>query len=91
MCQKEILQCVCVLVIVSDAVSNAVVPQSVFQTIIGDFQKEQKKFVQEQQTKKSGNVWVVFFPVMLRLHQAKLAAGCTAEAQLNLAWRSSLG
>lgn len=28
------------------------------QTFLGDFQKEQEKFVQEKKAKKSGKIWI---------------------------------
>lgn len=40
-------------------VSNLVPPVHI-QTILGDFQKEQKKFVQEKKSKKSGECTSIF-------------------------------
>lgn len=40
---------------------SKLVPPVYFQTILGDFQKEQKKFVQEKKSKKSGEFTSIFF------------------------------
>lgn len=40
---------------------STLVPSVRFQTILGDFQKEQKKFVQEKKSKKSGEFTSIFF------------------------------